>query len=149
MNIHHRRQIAFSLVEVVLALGVASFSMVSILGLLPVGLNNSRSSTAQTGAMNLITSIAADIRSTPSTASVSPRYLIATGNTTSQALFFDAQGEVTNSIQPGSRYKAVVQAVWQPSTNETLHRVTVSWPAQTSGAVPGGSVDVVVSLTKN
>jgi len=140
---------AFSLVEVVLALGVASFSMISIFGLLPVGLSNSRGSTAQTGAMNLITSIAADIRSTPATASISPRYSISTGNTASQTFYFDEQGNITTGLQTGSRYKVAIQAVWQPSTKEALHRMTVSWPAQAQASALGGSADVVVSLPKN
>jgi uncharacterized protein (TIGR02598 family) len=149
MKIHPYRHLAFSLVEVVLALGIASISMVSILGLLPVGLNSSRSSTAQTGAMNLITAIAADIRATSSTASVSPRYSISTGNTASQTFYFDEQDNITTGLQTSSRYKAAVQAVWQPSTNETLHRVTVSWPAQAPASAPGSSVDVMVSLARN
>ncbi len=149
MKTRDRNRSAFSLVEVVLALGIASFSMVSILGLLPVGLSNSRSSTAQTGAMNLITAIAADIRSTPSTASASPRYAIPTGDTTSQTFYFDEQGHIATGLQTSSRYKALVQAIWQSSTNATMHRVTVSWPAQAEASTMGGSVDVMVSLARN
>ena len=37
-----RRGRAFSLIEVVLSLGIVSFAMVGLLGLLPVGLNTSR-----------------------------------------------------------------------------------------------------------
>lgn len=148
MKIYQRGHQAFSLVEVVLALGIASFSMISIMGLLPVGLGNNRSSTAQTGAMNLITAIAADIRSTPPASSLSPRYSIVTDNATTQTFYFDEQGTIATRPQAISRYKALVQAVWRPSTNETVHRVTVSWPAQ-AASIASQSVEVVVPLAKN
>jgi uncharacterized protein (TIGR02598 family) len=42
VNHPHRLRRAFSLVEVVLALGMMSFAMISVVGLIPVGLGNFR-----------------------------------------------------------------------------------------------------------
>ncbi len=140
---------AFSLVEVVMALGVASLTMVPMLGMLPIGLSNSRSSTAQTGAMNLITAIAADLKATGSGATVSPRFGLATNATAGQTYYFNDEGTVSAALQTDSRYKAAVQAVWMPSTRETVQRVTLSWPAQASASTLGGSADVVVSQAWN
>ncbi len=44
MILARQRRIAFSLVEVVLALGITSFALIAILGLLTVGLDTSRDS---------------------------------------------------------------------------------------------------------
>ena len=52
---------AFSLVEVTLALGVVVFCLVTILGLLAVGINSTHSSTAQTSAANILTAVASDL----------------------------------------------------------------------------------------
>src|SRR5205823_7388168 len=53
------RQSAFSLVEVVLALGVLSFAIVAILGLIPIGLQTSHSSQDETRAAQIAQSILA------------------------------------------------------------------------------------------
>ena len=52
-----RRQSAFSLVEVVLALGVISFAIVAILGVIPTGLQTSHSSQDETRAAQMAQSI--------------------------------------------------------------------------------------------
>lgn len=149
MKISRKLLAAFSMVEIVVALGVASFTMVSILGMLPIGLSNSRSSTAQTGAMNLITAIAADLKATGAGATATPRFAIATNATGGQTYYFNEEGTVSTALAPDSRYKASVQAVWTPSTHETVQRVTISWPAQASAPNLGGSADVVVSQSQN
>lgn len=53
------RKFAFSLVEVVLALGVVSFAIVAILGLIPMGLQTSHSSQDETRAAHIAQSILA------------------------------------------------------------------------------------------
>jgi uncharacterized protein (TIGR02598 family) len=59
---------AFSLVEVVLAIGVAAFCLIAIFGFLPAGLNTNQTSTRQTTANGILSSIVADLRATPATA---------------------------------------------------------------------------------
>lgn len=53
---------AFTLAEVALALAIFSFALVSMLGMLSVGLKFSRKANYQTAAANLLSSIAADIQ---------------------------------------------------------------------------------------
>lgn len=53
---------AFTLVEVSLALGVASFCLLSIVGLLPVGLTSNQASIEQTMAVNISSAIVSDLR---------------------------------------------------------------------------------------
>jgi uncharacterized protein (TIGR02598 family) len=71
---------AFSLVEVTLALGIASFSLLAILALLPASSNSNQRTVQQTADANLARAIAADLRATsktsPPTNQNSPRYHI-------------------------------------------------------------------------
>lgn len=149
MKIPRLSRAAFSLVEVAIAIGIASFVLVPIVGLLPVGLSCFRSSTAQIGAVNLVTAIAADIRATPSKANQSVLYGILATSTAGQTLYFSDGGVSTAGIQADSCYKALVQTVWQPSTNQTVQRVTVTWPPQASASNIGGSVEALVSLVRD
>ncbi len=50
---------AFSLVEVVIAIGIVSFAVVAILGLIPTGLNTLKDSTGETVRAQIVRSIAA------------------------------------------------------------------------------------------
>ena len=53
----------FSLVEVVIAIGILSFALLAIVGLLPTGLKSVRNANEQAGAANVLESIAEAIRS--------------------------------------------------------------------------------------
>lgn len=57
----------FSLVEVVLALGVISFALVAIIGLLPIGLASGRGTIQETRANHLAEEIFSTLRSQPFT----------------------------------------------------------------------------------
>ncbi|SDU17962.1 Verru_Chthon cassette protein B [Verrucomicrobium sp. GAS474] len=148
MKPYLRKTAAFSLVEVVIAIGIVSLALLPLLGLLPVGLNSNRSSTTQTGAMSLITAISADIRSTTATTGVSPRFGIRTTASGGQTLYFD-ESETVTGLQPGKPgYKADIEPV-KISTTMTALRVTVSWPPQASGGNVLGSADVIVPVDNN
>jgi uncharacterized protein (TIGR02598 family) len=58
------RQSAFSLIEVVIALGIAAFALIAILASLPIGLMLNRDSSDELHASNLLTMLAADLRNT-------------------------------------------------------------------------------------
>jgi uncharacterized protein (TIGR02598 family) len=62
------RSRAFSLVEVVLALGIAAFALVAIVGMLPVGLKLASESDEESRAVNILTQLAADRRASITTA---------------------------------------------------------------------------------
>ena len=57
-----RRSHAFSLVEVVLAIGVVSFAMMAVLGTLPVGLKSSRESRGQVATANIARQIQGELQ---------------------------------------------------------------------------------------
>jgi uncharacterized protein (TIGR02598 family) len=139
---------AFSLIEVTLALGVATFCLVTISGLLPIGLTSNQASLEQTMAGNISSAILADLRSAqPLSAGITPRFgfsIPAAGATTTiysapQTIYLAANGSVT-SVQSTpatsgsaiSRYRATLG--FTPPSNSgqrtaTTVRVLITWPA--------------------
>src|SRR5437870_3953081 len=62
MNFRSRSTAGFSLIEITLALGVAAFCLIAVLGMLPVGLKTQQASVQQTTANEVISAILADLR---------------------------------------------------------------------------------------
>jgi uncharacterized protein (TIGR02598 family) len=58
---------AFSLVEVTLALGIVSFALISVLGLMPVGLKVVKNANEQAGAATVLSSLARAVRAATTT----------------------------------------------------------------------------------
>jgi len=56
-----RYQDGLSLIEVALALGIVAFSMISLLGILPIGLGAAREAAAQTTRTHILQQISADL----------------------------------------------------------------------------------------
>ena len=69
----------FSLVEVTLALGVAAFCLIALLGLLPLGMQTNQSAVSQTAAASILSSVVADLRATARSNPTSPQYDITFG----------------------------------------------------------------------
>ncbi len=94
----HKVPSAFSLVEVTLALGLVSFAVLAVMGLLPVGLSNLRQSMDQTVEAQIVQSIAAQ--------SVVAQFpALASGNQ-----YFDDQGMPTDA-GPDALYTATVTVI--------------------------------------
>jgi len=139
---------AFSLVELVLALGVAGFCLFAVFGLMPVGMQTNRNATSQTAATNIIAAIVADLRTTPAAATTSPQFAITFG--TDKTLYFDASGQATISLSPDSRYQLNIK--WN-SAPTGLHYadLKVTWPAPVDPATttPSGSVEIFAAFDRN
>lgn len=60
-----RRVSGFTLVEVVIALGITTFAVVTVLGLLPVGFQTMREATSQTHATIIMNQIQGEVSATP------------------------------------------------------------------------------------
>ena len=140
-----RRGLAgFSLVEVVLALAVAAFCLVVILGLLPVGLTSNRSSINQTVASGLARAVISDLRATAKTAALSPVYGItipaAGAGTSTSVLFLQQSGSMAGTINSNAT-----------ATTNPLYRVTVIFTTggsktSTFGALAGANTSGPPSL---
>jgi uncharacterized protein (TIGR02598 family) len=167
----------FSLVEVTIALAVLSFCLLTLLALLPIGLNSTTDSLQKTSAAGIASQIAADVRDTTmanstTTIPVSPRYGLAldstTGNPSTNSFYLDDTGNPTGAgnaaITTGAVYKAtvVVSSPRIPPTGSgyfqnqpTSVRIIVTWPAQadaTPGVLPThyqGSYESVTEVDRN
>ena len=132
---------AFSLVEVTLALGIASFALMAVLGLLPVGLKSVKNANEQAAAANVLNAIAECLRSASSTNSVDFsnsfagqvfQYSVVPGASTTNGRWTNLTLEgSTETSQSPKRLSAVLS--FSPPTILTAPgraTVTVAWSAQ-------------------
>jgi uncharacterized protein (TIGR02598 family) len=148
---------AFSLVEVTLALGIAGFALMAIFGLLPVGLNSNRTSIEQTRAMDIATSIAADLRATATNETVSPKLGIsipAAGSSSSSIVYLEEAGgpfPAPTAVSNKSRYRADITMTAPAGTlrTATFGTATLSWPAQALPVNAAGSASAFIALDRN
>jgi len=130
---------AFSLVEVVLALGIVSFCLLAIVGLLPVGLKAVKNANEQAAAANVLNAIADSLRSTTSSNAVN-----FAGSFGTNQISFSLGGAATNlswsnlkldgstesSVDP-KRISAVVNITPPANLLSSGQAViSVAWPAQ-------------------
>lgn len=143
----------FSLVEVTLALGVAAFCLITIFGLLPLGIQTSQSSISQTAAASLLSSVVADLRATPKTSPTSLQYGIIFG--AAKSLFFDGEGRSVTAADPNAtpRYRVTITFPSSPTGAfaPTFVSLKVTWPALVDPATtnPVGSVETFAALDRH
>jgi uncharacterized protein (TIGR02598 family) len=156
-----KRPDAFSLVEVTLALGVAAISLLAIFALLPVGVKTNHIATEQTASVDILSAVAADLRSTPVTfprggASTSPRFAIPipanpVGGTTTTTLFFSTEGRHTTAFDTNSRYRVTI--TFAPngtgSRTATFVELKATWPAAATASNAEGTAEIFVALDRN
>ena len=152
---------AFSLIEVVLALGVAAFSLIAVFALLPVGVQTHRNATAQTATTGILASVIADLRATPKPPALntSSQYRIAFG--TSKTLYFDGTGQcstdLAGSIKPdGTTWSPTLQTRYQLSITFPWNSglaygadLKMTWPAAASLATASGTTEVFAAFDRN
>jgi uncharacterized protein (TIGR02598 family) len=156
-----KRIAGFSLVEVTLALGVSSFGMLAIFGLLPVGLSSSQTSGQQTMAANIATAIVADMNQVPNSSAiaassgalnaVSPQYSIdVTGSSAHQSFYTDGSGKyLSKSYTPAARYSVSVNLAKPASGSRQAPNgvVAIAWPA--AAPKPLDQLSVFVAFDRN
>lgn len=147
--VSRRVEPAFSLVEVVLALGVVSFAIVAILGVIPVGLNAGRSSQSETRsgqiAQDILSSLASQsqanfatcvIKQPATTTALDFSYNITLdGSTASYVFAADNDGHLAVPVPPQTAasfpYQVTVFVAKDPTGFDTgyaaLVTVRVAW----------------------
>lgn len=154
------KRFGFSLVEVSLALGVVAICLVTIFGLLPVGLQTAQISNQQVASADILSAVIADLRATPVTmprggATTSPQFAInipanPVATATTSTLFFDGGGVATPSTNSLSRYRLTI--TFHPNTGTraaTLVNLKMTWPAEASLTNAGGTAEMLVALDRN
>jgi len=156
-----KRARAFSLVEVTLALGVAAISLLAVFALLPVGVKTNQIAAEQLACVDILSAVAADLRSTPATsprgaASSSPRFAIAipanpVGSTTKSTLFFSTYGQVTTGFDSNSRYRVTITFTPNGTGSRTATFVDLkaTWPAAATLSNAEGGAGIFVALDRN
>jgi uncharacterized protein (TIGR02598 family) len=139
---------AFSLVEVTLALGIAAFCLLTVFGLMPIGVQTNRNSTSQIAANDIIAAVIADLRATPKASNTSSQFGITFG-TNPPPFYFDGAGQFTPSLGSDSRYQ--LNITWNPSapTGSRYADLKVTWPAAATPANAGGSVEMFAAFDRN
>ena len=130
MNRHHTSKAGFSLIEVVIALGIFAFCIVAIVGLLPVGMNSVRSVSNENNAIHIASSIegiwqVAPLGSSPITI---PNIItnLAISSSANSTYFFDEFGDpLANSTGAALKMNYKTAAL---GGNSTTVNMTFSWP---------------------
>jgi len=148
---------AFALVELTLALGVAAFCLISVFGLIPIGVQTNRNATSQTIATNIAADVVADLRGTPRCTGASTVFSIILGSgpgcpstisPRAATLYIDSNGGVT-TLGATSRYR--VSVAWYGSSALRYADLKVTWPAAADPAIttPSGSVEMFAAFDRN
>jgi uncharacterized protein (TIGR02598 family) len=145
MRSHNYKKSAFSLVEVTLALGVAAFCLIALFGLIPVSMQTNRNATNQTAATNIIASVVADLRATPTANSTSAQFGITFG--TNSTLYFDGAGQASTLPTTNSRYQ--LNVTWAGSSALRYADLKITWPATVTPANANGSTEMFAAFDRN
>jgi len=138
----------FSLVEVALAIGILAFGLVSIFGLLPIGLSTLRDGGMEEAGTDLLAMAAADLRATPPLAdAASPIFQVKPypDEPEETALLLTSTGAVAPSDQEAA-FRLIAAPL--PSADPTLAvwRLRVEWPPQ--APTPAGQVETLLFLQR-
>jgi uncharacterized protein (TIGR02598 family) len=145
-----RRERAFSLVEVVIALAVVVLTMVPLIALLPVGLNVNKQSENESAAVNAMTAVINDRLSSPLT-NASTIYGLAQlnpamGVVTNSTLYLDEAYSPTNQAHALYQVRVVFTAPPLSALSPYQMYCQVSWPAL--AVAPQGWVETVFSISQ-
>ena len=162
---------SFSLVELTLALGIAAFCLIAVMGIIPVGVQTNRNATSQTVATNIMAAVVSDLRATSKTKFGSAQFGItipnnhtsgaasncqpcaSCWNTQTQTRYFDGSGKVVASA--AALYRVTLTLVQNPTATTTtgalFYDVRATWPAQVDpcATTPSGSVEMFMALDRN
>lgn len=150
--------------EVSIALGVAAFCLLAILGLLQTGLTSEKATVGQTAAAGILSSVFSDLASASSANSTTQLFKIALdgqSSASSQTIYFTEAGEPTGALggtpTAESRYRATI-GIQSPNPGvkaPTTVRILITWPAE-ADPIPNqwpskasGAVEVVTALDRN
>ena len=157
---------AFSLVEIVLALGVAAFALIAVMGMLPVGIKIQQASVNQTKANAVMSQcvdfLRADVRLPAGQAKKAEGgWENLNGHWQSSAvpdtLFFTNEGDQTGAVAQGTAppapadavFRATITYLFPPTATTSVAKITVSWPAAQSDLTKvAGSIDMFAAVNR-
>jgi uncharacterized protein (TIGR02598 family) len=124
----------FSLIEVVIALGIFSFCIVAIVGLLPVGMNSVRSVSNENNAIHIASSIEGiwQVATKGSTITI-PNIItnLAINSSANSTYYFDEFGE---PLATGTEATLKMNYKTAATGSSTTVNMTFSWPPNATGS---------------
>lgn len=134
---------AMSLIEVVIAIGIVSFAIIPLIGLLGMGLTSSTTANEDLSQSAIISYIQSDLRSRSATTNAwttnsNAAFFILTNTSPARTNYFDAQGSwVTNGTPTGTNltrtlYVATITNATN-STNFIDYSILIRWPHPSYG----------------
>jgi Tfp pilus assembly protein PilV len=159
-----RETVAFSLIEVVIALGVAAFCLIAVMGMLPAGLKIQQASIQQTTANQILSEAAADLRASVRyppglAAQLNDQQKVLRGHWalvgTPDTLYYTNEGAQTGGLTPSTPpadavFRLTLTYLLPPTDTTSLSNITVTWPAQVDPATgtPAGSVQTFIAVNR-
>ena len=138
-----RRRSAFSLVEVVMAIGIISFALVAVIGMIPVGLSTMRDAMDDNTAAQIANQITGEVLLTP--------FSKLDANFSAAVFYYDDQGIRKDSQSDKTRYWAetsLVNASYPGSSNvPTANPVANSLATVRVNLITASSANAVVKST--
>lgn len=135
---------AMTLVEVTVALGIAAFAIIIVIGLLPTGISSLREARAEQTATDILTEIEIEIRQSSQDQNFTPRLemMLPSAGGLATKTFFDSHGLVTPESSGNAVYRATITR--RNPTNPALEawHIALDWPVLAE--VPQGSVEAVL-----
>ena len=155
----------FSLVEVVLAIGVVAFCLFAILGMFPVALKTQQTGVEQTTANEILAQILADLRADvrlpPGQASKEKDSGFNLHGhwaavSTPDTIYFTNDGDQTPaggvnvSLPSDAVFRAKITYLLPPTSTTSLASITITWPARVDPAtgVPAGKVETFIAVNR-
>jgi uncharacterized protein (TIGR02598 family) len=127
---------AFSLIEVVIALGLFAFCIVGIVGLLPIAANSVKSVSQETNANNIAESIAGFWQVAPLTASTSGGNFtmgnFTVGTTGNQTFYYNNDGSIVPNVTDASLRLVYDVNALNGFPNTFTVNLTFTWPPNDS-----------------
>jgi type II secretory pathway pseudopilin PulG len=155
---------AFSLVELTLAIGVAAFCLITVLGLLAVALKTQHASVQQTTANEVLSEFAADLRAAVRYPPGLEDKLNDQQHTlrghwaqvgTPDTIYYTNEGWQTGGLTPSTTpadavFRLTLTYLRPPTETTSLANVKVTWPAQVdpSTGTPAGLVETFIAINR-
>lgn len=147
----------FSLIEITVALGVVTISLLVVFSLLPVGLQTNQRAIEQTASADILSIVAAELRATPRGSANSREFGISiplnpvTSSPPATELFFNNVGQFASSQQSDSHYRVTIKFLPNGGGAKTATFVDlkVTWPAGAAINNAQGSAEMFAAFDRN
>src|SRR6266480_3975695 len=140
---------AFSMVEITLAMGVAAFCLIAVMGMLPAGLKIQQASIQQTTANEILSDAVADLRASVRYPPGQANKLNSQQQTlkghwatagTPDTLYYTNEGSQTGGLSPSTVpadavFRLTLTYLLPPTDTTSLANITVTWPAQVDPSI--------------